>query len=204
MSALSREKVAERLRATALPLALALVCALAPVAADGEEDPIATERSLIDVIQAGRVEQRKAEGGKEKAGEEGPTEKPESGTTEQPEQGAVEKPPGTAGAEQPRSWAILPQVGYTPEKGPNGGVKFKDRDVTSLHLTLDLAASAALKGQIHLDTVLISPSFFTERLLMLGEGEYYSDPTKEFFGLGNNDVGPDELLQTATSASRER
>ena len=82
---------------------------------------------------------------------------------------------------------------FHPEKGPNGGVKFKDRDVTSLHLTLDLAASAALKGQIHLDTVLISPSFFTERLLMLGEGEYYSDPTKEFFGLGNNDVGPDEL-----------
>jgi outer membrane protein assembly factor BamA len=193
VSLLSREKVAEGLRAAALRLALALVCALAPVAADAEEDPIATERSLIDVIQAGRVEERKAEGGKEKAEEERPTEKPETGTTEQPQQGAVENPPGTAGTDQPRSWAILPQVGFTPEKGANGGVKFKDRDVTSLHLTLDLAASAAIKGQYHLDTVLISPSFFTDRLLLLAEGEYYSDPTKEFFGLGNNDVGPDEL-----------
>jgi hypothetical protein len=169
-----------------------------------EEDPIATERSLIDVIQAGRVEERKAEGGKEKAEEERPTEKPETGTAEQPEQGAVENPPGTAGTDQPRSWAILPQVGFTPEKGANGGVKFKDRDVTSLHLTLDLAASAAIKGQYHLDTVLISPSFFTDRLLLLAEGEYYSDPPRNSSASEITTSDRTSCLRTATSASMER
>jgi outer membrane protein assembly factor BamA len=180
------------------------VCAWLPFAADAEEDPISTERSLIDVIQAGRAEQRKAQG-EEHAGEvptekkpeetpAGTSEQPESATPEtQPESGSPEKPQGTQGAPQPRSWAILPQIGYSPEKGANGGIKFKDRDVTPLHLTLDLAASAAVNGQYHLDTVLISPSFFTDRVLLFAEGEYYSDPTKRFFGLGNNDVGPDEL-----------
>ncbi|MET0153886.1 MAG: BamA/TamA family outer membrane protein [Candidatus Binatia bacterium] len=174
-------------------------------AAHAEQDPIATERSLIDVIQAGRAEKAKAQGGEEKAerekaegekAEEAPK-KAEEGTPEKVEGATPEKPAG--GAQQPpaaepqKSWAILPQIGYTPEKGPNGGIKFKDRDISPLHLTLDLAASAALRGQFHLDTILISPSFFSDRLLMLAEGEYYADPTKEFFGLGNNNVGPDEL-----------
>jgi len=172
---------------------MALMCASVPIAADAEEDPIATERSLTDVIQATRVEHRKVEGGEGGAGEGSATEKLESGSAPPPEPEAAGQPQGRGGGTPARSWAILPQVGYTPEKGANGGVKFKDRDVTSLHLTLDLAASAAIKGQYHLDTVLISPSFFTDRLLLLAEGEYYSDPTKEFFGLGNNDVGPDEL-----------
>jgi outer membrane protein assembly factor BamA len=170
-----------------------LVCAWLPFATYAEENPISTERSLMDVIQAGRVEERKAEAGQGQAGEQGSAEEPAAGTEKKPESGTTEKSQEIPAAQPPRSWAILPQVGFTPEKGPNGGVKFKDRDITPLHLTLDMAASAAVKGQYHLDTVLISPSFFTDRLLLLAEGEYYSDPTKEFFGLGNNDVGPDEL-----------
>jgi outer membrane protein assembly factor BamA len=142
-----------------------------------EQDPLATERSLLDVIQAARAREREAPGGQAAGGEEG------EGT-----------PKGKAGGEgSKRSWAILPQVGFSPEKGANGGVKLTDRDITPLHLTLDLAASAAEKGQAHLDTILISPSFGSDWLMLLAEGEFYTDPTKEFFGLGNNDVGPDEL-----------
>jgi outer membrane protein assembly factor BamA len=189
-------------------LAAALAFALAAVA-HAEQDPIATERSLIDVIQAGRAEQAKAQGGGEQPAQGSTPEKAEEGQAapEKAEEGqAPEKAEGQApekagggvpqkppGGEPKRSWAILPQIGYTPEKGPNGGIKFKDRDISPLHLTLDLAASAALMGQFHLDTILISPSFLSERLMFLAEGEYYADPTKEFFGLGNNTVGPDEL-----------
>jgi outer membrane protein assembly factor BamA len=196
VSGVSRGTLAEGFRATALRLAVALVCAWLPFAADAEEDPISTERSLIDVIQAGRVEQRKAQGAEEHAGEVPTEAKPEetpAGTSEQPGSGTREKPQGTQGAPQPRSWAILPQIGYSPEKGANGGIKFKDRDVTPLHLTIDVAGNAAVNGQYHLNTLLISPAFFTDRLLLLAEGEYYSDPRKKFFGLGNNDVGPDPL-----------
>jgi hypothetical protein len=29
-----------------------------------------------------------------------------------------------------QGWAVLPQFGYSPEKGPNAGIKFTDRDAT--------------------------------------------------------------------------
>jgi outer membrane protein assembly factor BamA len=176
--------------ARSVGLAAVLACVLA-ANARAEQDPIATERSLIDVIQAGRVEQRATQGGQEPAAEEGAPEKAEEEEGPEKAQGKAALQPQ---ASQPmRSWAILPQIGFTPEKGANAGIKFKDRDISPLHLTLDLAANAAIKGQFHLDSTLISPSFFSERLMLLAEGEYYADPTKEFFGLGNNTVGPDAL-----------
>jgi outer membrane protein assembly factor BamA len=167
-------------------LAGVLACALA-AAAHAEQDPIATERSLIDVIQARRADQVK--NGEEQPKAEGTPLPEKTGTPEKPA-GAAQTPPA---GEPKRTWAILPQIGYTPEKGASGGIKFKDRDLSPLHLTLDLGASAAVMGQFHIDTILISPSFLTDRLMLLAEAEYYADPTKEFFGLGNNDVGPDEL-----------
>lgn len=167
-------------RLTAVRFITAIACVLlARGIAGAEQDPIATERSLLDVIQATRVEQREAEGAQVPGAEQ--------------EEGQA-GPQGKGGGEQPKkSWAILPEVGITPEKGANGGVKFKDRDITPLHLTFDLGASAAEKGQYHLDSILISPSLGTDWLMLLAEGEYYTDPSKKFFGLGSNDVGPDEL-----------
>jgi outer membrane protein assembly factor BamA len=163
--------------------------------AKAEQDPISTERDLLDAIQSLRTSQRaaaerKAEGSEPSTGG-GPESQPSPKPAETPSRPPPPPTPVTDAAT--RHWAILPEVGYSPEKGANGGIKFTDRDVTSLHLTLDVAASAALKGQYHLDTVLISPSFATDWLMLLAEGEYYTDPTKEFFGLGNNDVGPNEL-----------
>jgi len=127
--------------------------------AAAEQDVIATERSLMEVIQSTRVQERQE----------------------------------AAGEPQKRPWAILPEIGLSPEKGANGGVKFTDRDITPLRLTLDVAGSGAEKGQYHLDTVVVSPSLGTDWLMLLAEGEFYTDPTKEFFGLGNNDVGRNEL-----------
>ncbi len=172
--------------------------------ADAEQDPISTERDFIDTIQS-RVKQRQA-AEEEAERKETPSEPAGGGQEKQPSPtpsetpgepaggGQESQPPPTPGAgTSARHWAVLPEIGYSPEKGPNAGVKFTDRDITSLHLTLDVGASAAIKGQYHLDTVLISPSLGTDWLMLLAEGDYYTDPTKEFFGLGNNDVGPDEL-----------
>jgi outer membrane protein assembly factor BamA len=173
---------------------------------EAEEDPIDVERSIMDAIQSLRAQRHAAEAEEKAERTETPSEPAGGGQEKQPSPKPTEtpgepagggqgsQPPPTPGAgTSARHWAILPEIGYSPEKGANGGVKFTNRDMTSLHLTLDVAASAAIKGQYHLDTVLISPSLGTDWLMLLAEGEYYTDPTKEFFGLGNNDVGPDEL-----------
>ena len=46
-----------------------------------------------------------------------------------------------------QGWAVLPQLGYSPEKGPNGGIKFTDRNATASRLTIDFEGGYALKGQ---------------------------------------------------------
>ncbi|MGH7858961.1 MAG: BamA/TamA family outer membrane protein, partial [Candidatus Binatia bacterium] len=92
-----------------------------------------------------------------------------------------------------RSWAILPQVGYSPERGPNGGIKFVDRDLTPAGLTLDVDGIYALKRQQKYELTLVAPSLAGGLLIAMVEGKYLFDPTKEFFGVGNNEVGPDAL-----------
>ena len=92
-----------------------------------------------------------------------------------------------------RSWAILPQVGYSPEKGPNAGLKLVDRDFTAAGLTLDIDGIYAFERQQKYDVSLVAPELLDGFLIAMIEGKYLFDPTKEFFGLGNNEVGPDEL-----------
>jgi outer membrane protein assembly factor BamA len=100
-----------------------------------------------------------------------------------------------ASGQLPRSqgWAILPQVGYSPEKGPNAGIKFTDRNATSARMTIDVEGAYALKRQQSARLALVAPHFFEDRLILALEAAYGFDPTKEFFGLGNNNVGPDPL-----------
>jgi len=92
-----------------------------------------------------------------------------------------------------QGWAILPQIGYSPEKGPNAGIKFTDRNATAARMTIDLEGSYALKRQQNASVAVLAPHLFDDRLIAAFEGRYSFDPTKEFFGLGNNDVGPDPL-----------
>lgn len=185
-------------RRRALPGELVLLGALGgwlapplipPVGA--EENPIATERSLTEAIESLRVRERATAAPSLEAAEETPI-----GAEGNLQKGVAppnpEKEAGK-GNERKKWWAILPQVGVSPEKGPNGGVKLTDRDFTPLDLTLDLQATLAAKGQQHVDGVLVSPKLGTDLLMLLAEGEFYTDPAKEFFGLGNNYVGPDEL-----------
>jgi outer membrane protein assembly factor BamA len=90
-------------------------------------------------------------------------------------------------------WALLPQVGYSPEKGPNAGIKFTDRDATPASLTVDLEATYALERQRNASLAVVAPHFFGDLMILALETGTSFDPTKEFFGLGNNEVGPDPL-----------
>jgi len=100
------------------------------------------------------------------------------------EEGAIERSQG---------WAALPQVGYSPEKGPNGGIKFTDRSATPERLMIDIEGSYAAEGQRNASLAVVAPHFFGDNLIAALEARYSFDPAKEFFGLGNNEVGPDPL-----------
>ncbi len=90
-----------------------------------------------------------------------------------------------------RKWAILPQLGYAPDTGPLVGAKFTNRDLLGTGMTLDVDGTYALNQQQSLAISLGSPHLLDNRLVMLVRANYYLDPQRDFFGLGNNDVGPD-------------
>ncbi len=92
-----------------------------------------------------------------------------------------------------QGWGVLPQVGYSPDKGPNAGIKFTDRNITAERMSLDVQGSYALKRQQHAAIGLAVPHFFDDTAIFVLQGEYLFDPAKEFFGLGNNEAGPDPL-----------
>ena len=103
------------------------------------------------------------------------------------------QPPAEGETPVSGKWAVLPQLGYSPDKGPNAGIKFTDRDATPARMTIDLAGLYALKRQQSAGVTVVAPHFLEDQLILAVEGDYMLDPTKEFFGLGNNSVGPDPL-----------
>jgi outer membrane protein assembly factor BamA len=107
----------------------------------------------------------------------------------------VMRMPGAEDAEatKSKSWALLPQVGFSPDQGINAGVKFTDRDFFGSGLTLDLDAVVATEGQQSYEFMLIQPNIVQSRLMTILRTTFFSDDSEEFFGLGNNDLGPDPV-----------
>lgn len=91
-----------------------------------------------------------------------------------------------------RQWAILPELGYDPESGGLGGIKFTDRNIAGSGVTLDTEAVYEVHGQQGLTANVGTPHLLDDRFLTMLELDYYFDPRQDFFGLGNNDIGPDE------------
>lgn len=89
--------------------------------------------------------------------------------------------------------AILPQVGYSPDKGVNVGIKYTDRNLGASGLTVDLGAIYSEKGRQEVDFAVMSPHLLNDRMIVSFEANFMTDPTYEFFGLGNNEVGTDPL-----------
>jgi outer membrane protein assembly factor BamA len=94
-------------------------------------------------------------------------------------------------AAKERQWAILPEIGYDPESGGDVGLKFTHRNIAGTGATLDAEATYARNSQEGLSVELGTPHLFGDRFLTLLEADYYYDPSQKFFGLGNNDIGPD-------------
>jgi outer membrane protein assembly factor BamA len=90
-------------------------------------------------------------------------------------------------------WGLLPQVGFSPDQGIKVGIKYTARHVRGTGLTLDLNAIGAQKGQQSYTLTGLHSRLFDGHLIVGGQATFSSDPTHEFFGLGNNDVGPDPL-----------
>lgn len=89
------------------------------------------------------------------------------------------------------SFTILPQVGFGPETGPKVGVKFEGRDLFGGRTFVDLNALVALQLQQRAAITIGNPRL--GRFMAFGTLSWYRDPTLEFFGTGNNDVGGEAL-----------
>jgi outer membrane protein assembly factor BamA len=91
-----------------------------------------------------------------------------------------------------RRWAVLPQIGYGPETGPLGGLKFTHRNLFGSGVMFDVAGDYSLNQQQSLSLGVGAPDVLgDQRFLALFSVAYDLDPQRDFFGLGNNDVGPD-------------
>ena len=96
------------------------------------------------------------------------------------------------GKAEGRQWAVVPQLGYGPDTGPVVGVKFTHRNLLRTGITLDVDATyAALNNQQSHGIKIMQPHLFGDRFLITAYGKVRYDPEREFFGLGNNDRGPD-------------
>lgn len=102
-------------------------------------------------------------------------------------------PPGE-GADDPlgeRSWALLPQIGFGPQTGILGGLKFVDRNLLGNRTTFDLEGFYSQNSQRLVRLTVASPPLLDDRLMVLFRGAYVKDPQRRFWGLGNNDQGSD-------------
>jgi outer membrane protein assembly factor BamA len=88
-------------------------------------------------------------------------------------------------------FAVFPQVGYGPETGPKAGVKFEGRDLFGGSTMGDVNVLIALKRQQKATINVGNPELGP--FMLFGTLAWSSDPSVEFFGIGNNEVGPDEL-----------
>lgn len=157
---------------------VAAMVALGALTAHASEDSVDTERTLSEILQDKRLQDAKERGDVSKR----------DTTLEEDQQKAQKKKEEGGGSSR---FAILPQIGFSPEKGGNGGIKLTDRDLFGL--TLDVSALAAQQGQAKAKTSLIHPNVIGDWLIVAAFGSIEVDPTKRFFGLGNNDTGPDEI-----------
>lgn len=90
-----------------------------------------------------------------------------------------------------RRWAVLPQLGFGPDTGPVVGLKYTHRDIFDSGVTFDFNAAYALEKQQSIAISLEDPHILDGRFLYAIRARYSYDPQREFFGLGNNDQGPD-------------
>jgi outer membrane protein assembly factor BamA len=109
-----------------------------------------------------------------------------------PARASLAQPKGHGGRLRGLPFAILPQVGYGPETGPLGGVKFEGRNLFHGNTFVDVNLVYARQGQAK-GTLTLGNNRILDDWMFYATANYFRDPAKEYFGIGNNDVGPEEL-----------
>ena len=99
-------------------------------------------------------------------------------------------------------FAVFPQVGYGPETGPKAGVKFEGRDLFGGSTFGDVNLLLALKRQQKATVNVGNTDVVGSGFMLFGTLAWSSDPSVEFFGLGNNEIGPDELSNHSMRRAR--
>lgn len=99
--------------------------------------------------------------------------------------------PVDANAGRKLPFAVFPQAGYGPDTGPKAGVKFEGRDLFGRGLYGDVNVLVALQRQQKATVTVGDPEIGP--FMLFGTLAWYTDPSVEFFGVGNNTVGPDPL-----------
>jgi outer membrane protein assembly factor BamA len=102
-----------------------------------------------------------------------------------------QRAPLDANAGRRLPFAVFPQVGYGPETGPQVGVKFQSRDFLGGKLLGDVNLLVAWQRQQKATVTVGSPELGD--FMLFGTVAWFSDPSVEFFGLGNNEIGPDPV-----------
>jgi outer membrane protein assembly factor BamA len=146
--------------------------------AGASEVNLDTERTLSEILQDQRLQEAKQR-----------RDVSRRDTTLEEEEKQQERDQLLGGKQSRR--AIVPEIGFGPEKGASGGIKLTDRDIAGL--TLDASGLAAQKGQFKAHVSAVAPQLFGGWVILAAMGGFLTDPQKPFFGLGNNDVGPDEI-----------
>jgi outer membrane protein assembly factor BamA len=90
-------------------------------------------------------------------------------------------------------WTLLPQIGYDPETSINAGVKLRNNDLLSSGYFIDLNGVVSLRKREEASLSLGNPHLWHDRLLAFFNLYGLYDDSREFFGIGNNDVGPDPI-----------
>lgn len=101
------------------------------------------------------------------------------------------RPQASDGETRRLPFTILPQAGYGPETGPKVGVKFEGREFLGGSTVGDVNVLVALKRQ-QKATINVGNTDLGG-FMLFGTWAWYTDPAVEFFGLGNNTVGPDAI-----------
>jgi hypothetical protein len=101
------------------------------------------------------------------------------------------------GAAPNQRWALLPEIGYSPEKGPNGGIKFTDRDATPAGLTIDLEGGYALRKQQNVSLAVVAPHLLNDTLIVVGPDRLSTNAYQLFAALATVAYRPIPRLTAA-------
>lgn len=100
--------------------------------------------------------------------------------------------PERTDTKETRRWAILPEIGYGPDSGPVVGAKFTHRNLLQTGTTLNLeGVYAAFNNKMRFSVSIGQPHLADDRFLTDVRAKFSADPQRYFFGLGNNNQGPD-------------